>query len=157
MQRVFRFSFFTVDGAVEHDPLAVGNAVDLFLLLRVAVGHREDAVAPLVRHAVELAVELAHGDGLRVDYVVRHRVLVGATILHLGKRRAERLVHGALGAVRVADDHEAVTHDDHFVELRDLNEEELGQLQVLLGAVLLARLLHHVVVGLGEHDPGEQV
>ena len=46
----------TVDWAIEHYPLTIGDAMDLLLLRGVTVGDREDAVRPLVRHAVKLTV-----------------------------------------------------------------------------------------------------
>ena len=71
--------------------------------------------------------------------------------------RRQRALDARLRTERVADDHQPVAHDDHLVELRDLDEEELGQLQVGLLALDLAAFVERVVVGLGQLHPGEQV
>eukprot|EP00964_Phaeocystis_antarctica_P042671 scaffold24462_cov48-Phaeocystis_antarctica.AAC.3 len=117
-----------VDGAVEVHPL------DLILLhprlLRVGLRyvtdeHGADAVGPLTRLQVECAVELVHSDTLRVHLVDAHQ-------------RAEDL---ALAAARRPDEHHAVPHYGHLVELDALESEDLSVLQ--------AALCYHVVqVGL---------
>mmetsp|Transcript_13844 Transcript_13844/g.40760 ORF Transcript_13844/g.40760 Transcript_13844/m.40760 type:complete len:375 (+) Transcript_13844:258-1382(+) len=155
--RVHVFDPDGVDGSVQQHPLPVGDAVQLLLLRRASVRHGEDAVGPLVCNRVELSVQLPHRDRLWVEHVAAHRLLLGAARFHLCERRSERTVHGRLGAVRVADDHQAVADDDHFVELRDLDEEVLRELEVRAIAVLLAGLPQEAVVRLWQLDAREEV
>ena len=67
--RVHRLDPDGVDGAVEDDPLPIGLPKLAKLLDGLPVQDAEHAVRPLVRVLVELAIELAHRDRLRVEDV----------------------------------------------------------------------------------------
>ena len=89
------------------------------VLRAVAVDDREDAVGPLVRHRVELAVELAHRDRLGVEHGWHLAyALVLPLLVQQRERRGERAVARGLAREGQPDDHEAVAHEDHLVELR---------------------------------------
>ena len=79
-----------VDRAVKDHPLAVGR--------RVTDGgaheRRDEPVRPLLRHEVELAIQLAHGDGLGVERVALHDLVEAvavddAVLLELRERLGE--------------------------------------------------------------------
>ena len=53
-----------------------------------------------------------------------------------------------LARVRVADDHEAVAHQNGLVQLRDLLEEDVGRLQLEVCARLEHGVAQHSVIGL---------
>eukprot|EP00962_Isochrysis_galbana_P010416 scaffold2872_cov112-Isochrysis_galbana.AAC.17 len=130
MRQSFLLSSNGVDGTVKKHPLPIRDVVQLLLLCGSAVCDGEHAVGPFVGNGIEPAIQLAHRDGLGVEHVIRGRLLLGAARLHLGQRRSESAVHRRLGSVGVADNHEAMSYDDHLVQLRDLDEEVVGELQV---------------------------
>ena len=57
-----------VHGAVEDEPLLVRRGI----AGTGTEGHRKNSVCPLMRNGVKLTIQLAHGDGLRVDDVALH-------------------------------------------------------------------------------------
>ena len=117
-----------VDRRVEEDPLLVRP------LVRATRAHhrRQDAVAPLARAQVELAVELAERHRLRVD-----RVLLGALVARLAvaiqARQAllQRLPRHRLARLRATDDHHRVTRVLRLEELYDLVDRVVVDLQVV--------------------------
>ena len=143
-----------VDGSVEDDPLAIGRV----LLRKGAEEARQHTVAPLVRHRIELTVQLAHRHRLRVDDLVADAVLLAhAALTHERERAAQHLEHLRLAAERIADEHEAVAHDHHLVHLRELLDEKVARLQVALRAYLAYVRVEEHVVGRGQRDARKQV
>mmetsp|Transcript_3151 Transcript_3151/g.13663 ORF Transcript_3151/g.13663 Transcript_3151/m.13663 type:complete len:966 (+) Transcript_3151:6936-9833(+) len=141
-----------VHGAVEHDPLTVWAGVPS----RVAKGHGEDAVGPLLAHRVLRAVQLAHGDGFGVQAVVLDLLFpVQTLVVQLAERIRENGDARRLHAVRLTHEHQAVTHDDHLVQLDDLLEEGVEGLELSLGAGVAQGVVEVVVVNLRQFYAGE--
>mmetsp|Transcript_13850 Transcript_13850/g.49705 ORF Transcript_13850/g.49705 Transcript_13850/m.49705 type:complete len:401 (+) Transcript_13850:634-1836(+) len=144
--RVHVFDPNRVDGAVQHEPLPVRARV----VRESLVHHREDAVLPLLRLRVALSVQLTHRDRLRVHALeLALHLSFLAALRHDGERAREDAIGARLAAERLPDDHEAVTHDDHLVQLRRFEEEVRVRLEVHLRACLVHRGLHLRVVRLG--------
>ena len=94
--------------------------------------HGADAVRPLARLQVEGAVQLVHRDALRVHLVDAHELELGV-VLDAAHRGLQRAHHPALAAPRRPDEHHAVAHHRHLVQLDALERERLGLLQPALG------------------------
>mmetsp|Transcript_35153 Transcript_35153/g.59176 ORF Transcript_35153/g.59176 Transcript_35153/m.59176 type:complete len:211 (-) Transcript_35153:681-1313(-) len=143
-----------IHGPVEHEPLLVGSGV-LTELAHVAGQH---AVRPLVRGLVEVAVKLAHGDGLGVEHDDAHFVVLCGALL--GQERHGPLqgaVAAALAPPRRAHEHQPVAHDGHLVQLDDLLVEQLHELDPYFIAVDPASATEVVVLHFRLLHPGEQV
>ena len=119
-----------VDRAVEDHPVVVrgfriphGDA-DLF---------RSDTVGPLVRELVERPVQLSLRDGLRVQHVRLHLLVLSVEVgLALGTQRGarslERPVVARLTTARRPDKHHSVPHLYHVVQLKHFLDEILRRL-----------------------------
>ena len=125
-----------VNRAIEHRPHAV-------LRLRGDItphdGGRE-TVGPLLRQLVELAVQLAHGNALRVQHVGVHHLEGLVLRSSVAKRRhgsGQRGVGGGLAASRRTHDDDAKPHRHGLVQLDDLLHH--------LGHALQATFLHHLL------------
>lgn len=57
-----------------------------------SVVHRQHTIRPLVRDWVELAVQLAHGDGLGVQHNYLHLVLIHQFLEEEGRKQA-KVIH----------------------------------------------------------------
>ena len=111
-----------VYGAVEDDPF--------FLHRRVRDGvanqRRAEAVRPLVRHEVVLAVELAHLDALRVKHVrvyLLERLVLVAFLPKARQRGLEHPVARRLPAAGGADEHDAEANVKRLVQLYDFDDK----------------------------------
>eukprot|EP00964_Phaeocystis_antarctica_P055483 scaffold32640_cov63-Phaeocystis_antarctica.AAC.1 len=143
-----------VDRPVEDHP----PPLDRLVLRALPVDDREDAVGPLVAHRVELAVEPAGRHRLGVEARVAH--LDVALHLLLGEQRergGEGAVVGGLTREGQPDDHEAVAHEEHLVDLEHLGDEGGHLLQPLLVEDGLHRAPEQVVVGGRQVDAREEV
>ena len=130
---------------------------------------RQNAIGPLMRHGIELPIQLAHGYRLGIEAVGVHRLEVAAGRRHLalerGHGRPQRLVALGLAGAGGADEHEAVAHHRRLVQLHALDEEAGDVLEGVLGAGEAQRRLQHLVVdglllGLREevgHDAVEEL
>ena len=148
---------FDPDGVhrpVEHHPFTIGGGVHG----EFAVFFGKDAILPLVRHRVELTVELPHVDGLGVDDNNLHLVLLQQALrVEVLQRGGEHAIHARLGAVRVPHEHQAVSHEDHLVQLENLLEKHRRGLQVRLVARLRQRRAHVIIIRLGQLHPREEI
>lgn len=111
-----------------------------------------------MRGRVELAVQLAHRDRLRVDNRYLDPVLVHQlAILQQSKSACEHPVGRGFPAERQPDDHETVPDYHHLVYLVYLFQEEVGALDVRCGASVERASVQVGVIGGREDDAGEQV
>lgn len=92
---------------------------------------RENAVGPLVRLLVELAVELPHGDALRIENM--HVDLCESLIFEVRHGFLKHFIVGSLATSRGSNDHETMSHLCGIVQLNDFVDEGLSGLQIELG------------------------
>jgi len=143
---VHRLDPDSVDRPVKHDPLAR----DVLVCDRLAHEPRAQAVLPLASGVVELAVQLAEPNHLRVEHVGEHLLhlyilgVVGRA--ELRHRPLKRLVRARLAAAGRSDKHDAEAHHQRLVELDNLQRALVLDLQALLDRDLLDRLLELAVV-----------
>lgn len=96
-----------------------------------AVGHRQNAVAPFVRGGIELSVQLTHRNGFGIDDGDLHAMFVHQpSVLQETEAVGQHPIGRGLATERQSDDHEAVTHDHHLVNLLDLLEEVIRALKI---------------------------
>mmetsp|Transcript_2367 Transcript_2367/g.7837 ORF Transcript_2367/g.7837 Transcript_2367/m.7837 type:complete len:1218 (-) Transcript_2367:3636-7289(-) len=127
---------------------------------RVADHGRGDAVGPLLRERVDLAVQLAHRDALWVEDVRVDRLegrIAGAAAVQLRHGRGERPHAGSLAAARRPDGHHAEAHVERLVKLNHLGHKLVDHLQPGAGASLLGGRLQQTVVDRRHHQAGVQV
>ena len=92
-----------------------------------------------------------------------NKVYINLVLFHesfladVAQRTGQHAVRRRLSAERFADDHEAVPHYHHLVDLLDLLEEGGGALEVHRRALVPYRRVQNVVVGLRQLDAREQV
>ena len=150
-----------VDGPVEDNPLAVVllAARHHAVVHTVAVCDRENAVGPLMRDHVKVAIQLPHIDRLwvdhhRVDAIPRPRGLV---VVQVGHCLLQHFPPRGLSGKRKAYNHETVADEHHLVDLHDLVEDILLLLQPVLFQHAFELRHDRRVVGLGELHAGEEV
>ena len=103
-----------IHGTIKQDPLAV--FIGVAGILSECVG--QHAVCPLVGDGVKAAVQLSHGDGLWVDDAVdRLELWVELGRAQVREAVCEDLPRLSLPAQRVTHHHQAVTHQDHLINL----------------------------------------
>ncbi len=111
---------------------------------------RKNAIGPLMRHGIELPIQLTHGYRLGIEAVGVHRLEVAAGRRHLaleqGHGRPERLVALGLAGAGGADEHEAVAHHRRLVQLHALDEEAGDVFDAVVGAGAAQRGVEHLVV-----------
>eukprot|EP00982_Pelagococcus_subviridis_P013775 31278-Pelagococcus_subviridis.AAC.10 len=135
-----------VDRAVEQQPLLVRSR----LLGEVAHVTREDAVGPLVRRVVEIAVQLSHRDRLRVQaHELSPLEYLRPSLVEPRHRGAQRTVAHRLPAAGGTHEHEPVPHDGHLVHLDHLTDERGDGLDLQLFAALSQGFVQVVVIHLG--------
>lgn len=67
----------------------------------------------------------------------------------------EHAVGRCLPTEGLSHQHEAVTHNHHFIDLQDLLSKEVSDLQVHLSTVFLNSLQQHTIVWFWKLDPRE--
>ena len=121
-----------VDGAVEDHPLEFLQRDARLLRVRLrhmTDEHRCDSVGPLASLQVKGAVQLVHRDRLWIHCHDAHLVEVGV-ILDSRHGRLQHSQHAALATTGWADQHHAMPHDRHFVELDALDQEVWRELEL---------------------------
>ena len=143
-----------IDRSVEDHPAPL----DRLVLRALPVDDRQDAIRPLMAHRVELSVQPARRHRLGVEARVAHLDI--ALLLGLGEQRergGEGAVVSGLAREWESDDHEAVAHEEHLVDLEHLGDEVSLLLQPLLFEDRLHGAPEQVVVGGRQVDAREEV
>ena len=139
-----------------HHPHACARSV----LRALAVDDREDAIRPLVRDRVELAVQPAWRHRLRVQARMAHlshNVVIALLRSNERERGSKRAVAARLAGERQADNHETVAHEEHLVHFEDLRDESPDGLQLLLHDDAVDCLHKPIVIGRRQLDAREKV
>mmetsp|Transcript_14390 Transcript_14390/g.42318 ORF Transcript_14390/g.42318 Transcript_14390/m.42318 type:complete len:557 (-) Transcript_14390:122-1792(-) len=121
-----------VDGAVEDHPLEFLQRDARLLRVRLrhmTDEHRCDSVGPLASLQVKRAVQLVHRDRLWIHCHDAHLVEIWV-ILDSRHGRLQHSQHAALATTGWADQHHAMPHDRHFVELDALDQEVWRELEL---------------------------
>lgn len=123
-----------------------------------SVGHRQDTVAPLVRRGIELAIQLAHRDGLGIDDGDLHAMLVHQLpVLQETETVRQHSISRGLATEWQSDDHKAVAHDHHLVDLLDLLQEMIRALQICRSARIPRARVDVRIIWRRQHDAGKQI
>jgi post-segregation antitoxin (ccd killing protein) len=111
-----------------------------------------------VTHFIEVSIQLAHDYGLGVNHLnVSFALVHEAFFFELRKSTRQHLDARSLGSEWQANNHETMSHHNHFVELDDLHEHVGVVLQIHFVTDILHAPDHVLVVWLGEHSAWEQV
>mmetsp|Transcript_41623 Transcript_41623/g.67221 ORF Transcript_41623/g.67221 Transcript_41623/m.67221 type:complete len:257 (+) Transcript_41623:2030-2800(+) len=141
---------------IKHCPLVVQALVGLEGTHEAAT----KAIRPLLGHLVEFAIELSHGDALRVEagepsFLIS---LIGAVVLAERRERdRKRLVIDCLAAERRSHEHDPKANHECLEELDGLRHELVIDLQTLLRERPLHFCLQRAVVAVRHLDAREQV
>eukprot|EP00965_Chrysotila_dentata_P256125 6212443-Pleurochrysis_carterae.AAC.1 len=154
--RVHVFDPERVHRAVEDDP------VEVVALVVHGEAHERghETVGPLLRHRVDLAVELTHCNGFWIQRVPLDNLVLGrllAVTLQLRESGRESLVASRLAGEREAHHHHAVAHQHRLEELDDLGHMGRHRLHAQLAHLKLHRLLQTAVVYVRDGGAGEEV
>ena len=143
-----------INGTIEHEPLPIWGCVPR----SVSEEHGKNTIRPLLGHGVILAVQLAHGDTLRVQNVVFCLLLPEqALLMQICQGSRQNFVGRGLHTKALSHNHETVPDDDHLIELGHLRKEGVKGLQVVLLAALRQSFPELHVVSLWHRDPREEI